>query len=331
MTSVAFIGGMGRSGSTLLEQALASADGVCALGEVVHLWRRGVLDDELCSCGAAFSRCPFWQEVGRVAFGGWSRAEAVRMLELHDRVDRLRYVPSALLTPDGFARARVMRAYGGAFARVYSAAAGIADARLVLDSSKHASTAAVLSRTPGVALRVVHVVRDSRGVAYSWTTVKQRPEAAGRGAAAIMRRYPPWQSAVLWAAQNVSLAALSRRGVPVRLLRYEDLVRDPGGRLAEIFDFVGVDRAAAGSIVDGTTVRVRSAHQVSGNPSRFSAGPVALTPDERWRRELPGGGRRLVTALTAPLLVHYGYAGPRRGTATRPPAGDAGSTEDSGQ
>ena len=40
---------------------------------------------------------------------------------------------------------------------------------------------------------------------------------------------------------------------------------------------------------------------------RFTIGTVPLRRDEAWRRSLPKGQRRLVGALTAPLLSAYGY------------------------
>ncbi|HEY2794503.1 MAG TPA: sulfotransferase, partial [Micromonosporaceae bacterium] len=38
MARVVFLGGLGRSGTTLLERILGEVPGVCALGELVHLW-----------------------------------------------------------------------------------------------------------------------------------------------------------------------------------------------------------------------------------------------------------------------------------------------------
>src|SRR4029450_12109098 len=61
--TVLYLGGLGRSGTTVLERVLGELPGVCSVGELVHLWRRGVLDDETCGCGSAFSACPFWSEV----------------------------------------------------------------------------------------------------------------------------------------------------------------------------------------------------------------------------------------------------------------------------
>ena len=40
---VLFIGGLGRSGSTLLDRMLGRLDDVWSVGELVHLWERGRL------------------------------------------------------------------------------------------------------------------------------------------------------------------------------------------------------------------------------------------------------------------------------------------------
>ena len=58
-------------GPRLLERALGELPGVLSIGETVHLWDRGLRDNELCGCGQPFSSCPFWRSVGDVAFGGW--------------------------------------------------------------------------------------------------------------------------------------------------------------------------------------------------------------------------------------------------------------------
>ena len=50
-----FIGGLGRSGSTLIEKLLNEFNDAFAIGESVHLWERGLRDNELCGCGEAFA------------------------------------------------------------------------------------------------------------------------------------------------------------------------------------------------------------------------------------------------------------------------------------
>src|SRR5690606_21580524 len=56
--TVLYVGGWGRSGSTLLECVLAEAEQTVALGEVVWLWERGLGRNELCACGQPFHDCP---------------------------------------------------------------------------------------------------------------------------------------------------------------------------------------------------------------------------------------------------------------------------------
>ena len=90
---VLFVGGLGRSGSTLLELLLAQSADVCAVGEVVHLWERALGADERCGCGERFTACPFWPRVGEHAFGGWSAVDRDDVLALKDRVDRTRHIP----------------------------------------------------------------------------------------------------------------------------------------------------------------------------------------------------------------------------------------------
>ncbi|MDQ3457376.1 MAG: hypothetical protein M3513_18355 [Actinomycetota bacterium] len=211
-TRVLFIAGLGRSGTTLIERVLDQLPGVCSAGELIHLWRWGILDDERCGCGEPFSTCGFWTAVGRRAFGvsGWTRPLAQRLLHLRSRVDRARYVPQLSRATSTHPRGGELAAYLDAYRDVYAALADVSGASVVVDSSKQASLAYCLRHDDEIDVRVVHVVRDSRGVAYSWTKEMARPEAAeGRQ---LMTRYSPVRSALLWDANNASPAVLGRLG-----------------------------------------------------------------------------------------------------------------------
>ena len=59
------------------------------------------------------------------------------------------------------------------------AAARVAGASVVIDSSKHSALAHCLRWSNAIELRVLQVVRDPRGVAYSWTKRVDRPETDG--------------------------------------------------------------------------------------------------------------------------------------------------------
>ena len=85
---VLFIGGLGRSGSTVFELSLGTDERVAALGEVLHLWKRSLLEGELCGCERPFGDCEYWREVGEKAFGGWGDVDPQRIAELKSKIDR---------------------------------------------------------------------------------------------------------------------------------------------------------------------------------------------------------------------------------------------------
>ncbi len=305
MVRVLFLGGLGRSGTTLLERILGELPGVCPLGEVVHLWRRDVLDDERCGCGDRFSGCQFWQQVGTEAFGGWHEDQALRVIALRAAVERTRNVPELAAPRLRTMRAHLVKEYTDAYRRVYHAAAAVSGAQVVVDSSKHASLAFCLRWCPEIDLRVLHMVRDPRGVAYSWTKQRSRPESDG---ANDMTRYPPIRSAMLWNTLNAAFGVLERLGTPLRRLQYEQFLADPVGTVDAIRQFLDLPaEPAALDFLTGGSAQLGQCHSAAGNPMRFTTGRIELRPDDAWKHELPASQRHLVGALTAPLRGAYGY------------------------
>jgi hypothetical protein len=299
---VLFLGGLGRSGTTLVERLLGELPGVCALGEVVHMWQRDILDDERCGCGARFSACTFWKRVGDRAFGGWSGVDVARVHALRAAVERTRHIPRLAAANEPPAEAREYAAF---YAKVYAAAAEVAGARVVVDSSKHSALAHVLRWADDVDLRVVHVVRDARGVAYSWTKTVARPESDGTDQ---MTRYSPGRSALLWNAHNAAFGLLARRGVPVRRVQYENFLADPRTALRELASYAQIPIAESDLRFLGEShADLSVGHSAAGNPMRFTVGRLQLRRDDAWVRALPTGQRRIVGAVCAPMLRAYGY------------------------
>lgn len=295
---VLFIGGLGRSGSTILDLMLGQLPGFVAVGELSYLWARS--DRDLCGCGRAFAECPFWTEVGDAAFGGWSRVDRERLAGIRQRIDRVRGIPRLVARDPSTAG---LHELSDASRRLYRGIMDVSGAGVVVDSTKHPSTAFLLRAIGGLDLRVVHLIRDSRGVAYSWTKEMERPGIAG---GAMMDRYPPPRMAVRWLGYNALFHALPAFGVSVMRLRYEDLVRRPAYSLRRISAFVG-SSSNGFPFLRGRSLSLGEAHTIGGNPIRFDRGPMDLIVDEAWRSALPTGQRRLVTVVTAPMLAGYGY------------------------
>ncbi len=302
---VVFIGGLGRSGTTLLERLLGQLPGVMPLGEITHLWERDLLGNEMCACGATFSYCEFWQRVGAAAFGSWEAVDVARLNALKATVDRTRHIPALAAKKLAPAQHQLVREYVSHFERVYRAAAADTNARVIVDSSKHASLAYCLRWSPNIDLRVLHVVRDSRGVAYSWTKQVRRPESPTGDQ---MTRYSPAKAAMLWNAQNAAFSLLARRGVPVRRVRYERLIQRPRKVIASLARFCGLDLSEPDlNFIGEGWADLGPSHSAAGNPMRFTVGRIPIRPDEAWAEDMAHGTRRMVSTLTRPLLGRYGY------------------------
>lgn len=315
--TVVYIGGLGRSGSTLLERLLGEVDGVTCLGEVVHLWRRGVLRNELCGCGAAFHSCSFWTAVGEKVNGSWTERHATSVLRLHDAVDRQRHLPLTMLpwTTRG-ARMRLAE-YASAYSSIYSAAQSLTGANVLVDSSKHASLAFALTHSTQIDLRVIHIVRDPVAVAHSWSKSVRRPEAAHHSGqdsgpdGEMMAQFGPVRTSALWTSNNLFLQLLRRRKVPVTRVRYEDVARHPQQTLARAWADLSLPGTPELPMTGHHTVKLNPIHSVAGNPMRFSTGELVVERDDAWRTEMPRSEQRLVAALTWPMRAWYGYPGGR--------------------
>jgi hypothetical protein len=301
---VLYIGGWGRSGSTLTERLLGEMPDVVGAGEVTHLWVRGLVENQSCACGQPFAECPFWTSVGKSAYDGWDKLDVADVVALKHRVDRTRFV-GRLSLPTFLTRRRAdLARYTSLHRKLYAAIAEVSGARVVVDSSKHASLAFTLRHDRRIDLRVLHLVRDGRGVAYSWSKEVHRPEITGT--ATLMPQYSMVKSATLWTAQNLFFDLL-RTGARVRRVKYEKLIESPAAGLAEIRDFVDLPADPLGFLSPDGVATLGTSHSVAGNPMRFQHGDVPLRADRAWRTKMPAGRRRLVTLLTWPGRLWYGY------------------------
>lgn len=303
MTTVLFVGGAGRSGSTVLANALGSAPSAVSVGELRYLFERGMIEDRLCGCGKSFSSCPFWAQVLQQAFGD-DRPEPHREHDVLTRLTRMRQLPQIILRRrawTGQVRAEPVLEH---LAALYRAVADVSGAEVVVDSSKLPTFAAVLSTIEGLDLRILHLVRDPRAVAYAWTRAKEQPD---RGRPGLMEQRGVVKSSGLWLVWNVALRHLWKDHPSAYLrLGYEEFARDPAAALRQVAQWVGLSIESA--LLDGGRIDLATAHTVAGNPARLSHGPTPIRVDDAWVNRLSAGQRRLVWSLTAPLARRFGYS-----------------------
>ena len=304
---VLYIAGVGRSGSTLLERMLGAVPGAVNTGELNAIFSRVSQQDQRCGCGEPFSECPFWREVGAEAFGGWE-AVTHRISRLQPRVIRQRHVPRLVtgIQPAGY-RAE-LEEYLEVHRRLYEAVAAVSGADVLVDASKSTAQLFALQRIDGLDLRVVNLVRDARGVANSWNKSGiVKPQSRDGD---LMGTYAPHRLALLWAALQLECGVLRASAPYSTRVRYEDLVAEPRPTLQRALTALGLP-PGPGDLdhVGERSVRLTASHGVAGSRTRFTDGRIELSVDDAWRSTLPSGARRVVTAMTLPLLLGYGYVG----------------------
>lgn len=303
---VLFVGGMPRSGSTLLDLMLGQLPSHCDVGELFYMWSGGALRNQRCACGEPFDQCPFWAKVGEAAFGGWDTAVAEEVIALQHRVDRTARLPHLWLRRFLPSHRAAVERYLELTRRVYRAVQQVSGADIVVDSTKRPSTAYLLASDPQVTMRVVHIVRDPRGVLNSWS--KEVPLPEGAGVRTHLKARPMRQVVRRWLTVNLMISLLARRGVPLLRIRYEDLVVAPREAMQAVLALS--DRTDAGGALDFISaegIETGQSHAATGGRVRFSSGPMVLRPDEKWRTALPPSRQRLTKLLCGPLMRRYGY------------------------
>lgn len=309
MTRVLYLAGWGRSGSTILEAVLNQVPEMVGCGELKFVWRRGLIENRRCSCGTPLRECPFWTQVFDRAYGGIPE-EKLERLDAASARYRTRHLPSLLLPGAQGRYARDLSWYRDDLGALYRAIAEVAGADVVVDSSKFPSHLVALLQTGGLDIRVVHIVRDPRAVAYSWQRDKEDPDAPGGGR---MPRLLPSVTGAYWSSWNLATERIARvNRLPYLRLRYEDMIADPRAAIAPVLELAGLPGDRVPVDADGT-VGLGVSHQVSGNPVRFTQGSITIRDDDEWTREMSAAAQVVVNAVTTPVRQRYGYRSVRSG------------------
>lgn len=280
---VLHVAGVARSGSSLVERLIVERIGGTALGEIAYLIERGLVGEEPCACGETARTCPVWSDV-------------IRSIEIFGMVEELKLRER---------RARSLKWYLGSgrtvgfrdsdpytlFIRDLLAALEKHD--LVIETSKGYPHLGQLAALLGKRLRILHLVRDPRGTAYSWRKRLHRPE----GAEALGPMSPQWV-ALNWLSHNALIAMRGPSLAPYVRVRYEDVCRDPT---------VLVDALERLGIGPGVEALTKSYHSIAGNPMRFTQRELKVRPDFAWHTQLSDFDRKIVWTLTGALASRFGY------------------------
>lgn len=291
---VLFIASASRSGSTLLDLMLGSHPQGVSTGEVRRLQGFVLQDKSLlsldgedypltCSCGKRVMECPFWREVER-RFGA-SFADTIFKTK-QKRIWKSLVMAVYLAGGPGLIRmlARVWpplrkeMKIGLNCVRLHKAVCSVAGASFVVDSSKSIYHYILLHSAAPYMMRLIVLVRDGRGVAYSMV----------RGSRARQWKQmslPPFvQASKQWVTTTRCILLLSRRtsSSDRMIIRYEDLCKDPEKLIYEL-----MKKWRLPPCENAFQKTPRDRHIIGGSPSiRFEGSVSVIQADDSWKEAL---------------------------------------------
>lgn len=302
MSSLLYIGGFGRSGSTLLERILGAHSRVLGLGEIEQVTRRADIEDVLCSCGEPLRRCRVWGPVLSTLRGEFDFATVRRE---QDRADS--WFPGRLAgkAPGGDAYSEYDRFNRRLFELLTQR--GSHEKPVLIDSSKTARVNALRPASlvrADIDIRFLHLVRDGRGCMWSYlnTGSNRRLEAVGRGHVSL----PGLRTAFSWRLANCAAERFGeKRSESYLRVRYEDLTSDTERTLRSIGEFVGLDLEDEIRALR-TGKPLAAVHQVAGNRMRTSE-RLRIAADRSWESHLSSRHRLLFRLVDGRLARRFGY------------------------
>jgi hypothetical protein len=286
---VVYIGGYGRSGSTLLDLLIGNSREVVSAGELAHVFEAWARVGKDCSCGKSVDECDFWRKVREefeLQVGGKRNVDAHAMLANQLSIESQRGFLSLL---SGITSKRIQAEYRNNQNALFQALQKAGSKSLVLDSSKSARLCAgrayALWKVGGLRVKVIHLVRDGRAVI--WSVMKGSNQKMERGDRDVGLTFPLWRAMYGWLTANV-FVAFQKRLLPcgsVMKVLYEDLTRNPERELTRLAEFLRIDLS---EVISGLRAghAFKGSHTISGNRLRHS-GIKELSEDKEWQDRLP--------------------------------------------
>ena len=297
--SLIYIVGSGHSGSTLLNVLLGHHENIIDLGEAGALNNHLIGQKRICSCGKDASSCEFWSLVIRRWIQIIGPKGAARYPSLCAQCERWNW---RNVSPKGTQNSFNSQLYSDFTNALYEAVRVVSGKTNIVDSSKSSIRALALSRIPGIDLRIIHLVRDARGVVWSYVKRELRKRNLRPATLLLYCCY----TSCLWLLSNMAAKIVCRvAGVPSMFVRYEDLVTQSHREMQRISRFVGEKLDAISEAFSaGESIPIN--HLIAGNHLRRRK-TVTLKPDFEWRKRFPKSYQRLVWIIVCPFGWHYGY------------------------
>lgn len=302
---VLYIMGSGRSGSTVLDIALGNHSKIDSYGELINMTGSVMLKNENCACGEKGSDCPFWNKVCEL----WKQKTGINDLAEYASLQSIFEHYSArnwvrLLREKGNP-STMFKIYSKYTLCLFESIREVSGKQIIVDSSKNPLRAYALSQVPGIDLRIVHLVRDGRGVA--WSLKKSYKKNIESGLQKDITSRSILRTAAFWIFINLLSNWVRKKLHPefsIRV-RYEDFIKFPDQVLEEIGDLIDCDLSEVADVINNKR-QLTIGHTIAGNRLRMLK-TLNLRLDEEWRDSMSPSDKWMFWTVTSCVMGQYQY------------------------
>ena len=253
---IIYLLGAGHSGSTLLNMIMDSHSQIFGAGEL-FMYTKLKRRDFFCGCGKPLASCSFWKAV----FSG------LNLTNLEICRKKFDFLLNKKNYFDAYTRQPInIEKYVELNEKIYRKIQKHSRKKVIFDSSKHPERAELLLKSRNLDITFLHLVRDGRGVAWSY-----------RSKMSLLKGMR------LWLMRNLKIEIIKRRNnVKYIFIRYEDFAKNP----EQIVKFI-LKRMGLAFEPEMMEIRGAKNHQVGGNILvRFSK-IKKIEPNLDWKKEMP--------------------------------------------
>lgn len=280
-----YIGGSGRSGSTLLDMLLSNHPDIQSVGEIhrLNLYARDI--NERCTCGESILDCSFWQKVEKefckingLAYGHGKYLKNCEMMirpsDLSSIERTLENILLIFLPLPQIYNTLIFKISQNHYNSVenslkwYDAIRNVSNATTIVDSTKDPRRMKMLYLADPEIFHLIYMIRDGRAVTAS---------------AMKRERIPMLNAAKTWVNSHRRFQ-LAMSGIPsnkIIKVQYEKMCNKPDAEFDRISDFLRISPNFGSFEI----IKTKS-HNIGGNPMRFRKSETTIKLDNKWMTQL---------------------------------------------
>jgi len=286
ITNVVYLLGPGRSGTTVLATILGNHKDIYSLGEM-HQFYDHIRDNLNCSCGAELSDCEFWGKI--LDTMPWVKKNAVNIQALSDELEYHSSIPRHLLHLHNKEK---IESYNSFQTQIFNSCTKQTNSKILLDSAKYIGRWHSLKKNRSIQLKGIYLVRDVRGVIYSFKKKVQTSRT-------------PLSAMVYYVLVNMLAQLITMFDKNVIKIKYEDLFLETETAIVRICEHLGVDSLELiEKIKENKDFEI--GHIIGGNRLRNNR-TIKLHFDEKWKSNMPKWEQKWYYLCAFPLMLLNRY------------------------